>query len=173
MVKNPPASQETRVLPWRRAWQLHYSCLENSMGRGAWQAIVNGIAKSQTRLNRLSTQNTQTKPMKNLLILCSIKICVHTFRNDLHIILKVVCFKWLYDTHIPTDIGTYVCVVCNTPNKGWYCYQKTRSQVPSWYRLVLYFVIRYLRNGQSDFNYVWEMRDKEGEIGWQGKGVHL
>ena len=25
---------------------LHYSCLENSMARGAWQATVNGIAES-------------------------------------------------------------------------------------------------------------------------------
>ena len=28
--------------------QLPYSCLENSMDRGAWQAIVHGLAKSQT-----------------------------------------------------------------------------------------------------------------------------
>ena len=27
---------------------LQYSCLENSMDRGAWWAIVHGIAKSQT-----------------------------------------------------------------------------------------------------------------------------
>ena len=30
---------------------LQYSCLENSMGKGAWQAIVHGVAKSQTRLS--------------------------------------------------------------------------------------------------------------------------
>ena len=29
---------------------LQYSCLENSMDRGAWQATVHGVAKSQTRL---------------------------------------------------------------------------------------------------------------------------
>ena len=29
---------------------LQYSCLENPMDRGAWQAIVRGVAKSQTRL---------------------------------------------------------------------------------------------------------------------------
>ena len=28
---------------------LQYSCLENSMDRGAWWAIVHGVAKSQTR----------------------------------------------------------------------------------------------------------------------------
>ena len=30
---------------------LQYSCLENPMGRGAWQAIVHGVAKSRTRLS--------------------------------------------------------------------------------------------------------------------------
>jgi len=30
--------------------QLQYSCLENSMDRGAWQATVHGAAKNQTRL---------------------------------------------------------------------------------------------------------------------------
>ena len=34
---------------------LHYSCLENSMDRGAWWATVHGTAKSQTRLMGLST----------------------------------------------------------------------------------------------------------------------
>ena len=34
---------------------LRYSCLENPMGKGAWQAIVHGVAKSQTRLKRHST----------------------------------------------------------------------------------------------------------------------
>ena len=27
---------------------LQYSCLENSMDRGTWQATVHGVAKSQT-----------------------------------------------------------------------------------------------------------------------------
>ena len=34
---------------------LQYSCLENSMDRGAWQATVHRVAKSQTRLKQLST----------------------------------------------------------------------------------------------------------------------
>ena len=30
---------------------LQYSCLENLMDRGAWQAAVHGVAKSWTRLS--------------------------------------------------------------------------------------------------------------------------
>ena len=30
---------------------LQYSCLENPMDRGAWQATVHGIAESQARLS--------------------------------------------------------------------------------------------------------------------------
>ena len=32
-----------------------YSCLENPMDRGAWCVTVHRVAKSQTRLNQLST----------------------------------------------------------------------------------------------------------------------
>ena len=30
---------------------LQYSCLENPMDRGAWQAVVHGVTKSRTRLS--------------------------------------------------------------------------------------------------------------------------
>ena len=33
---------------------LQYSCLENPTDRGAWQATVHGVAKSQTRLSDFS-----------------------------------------------------------------------------------------------------------------------
>ena len=32
-------------------YPLQYSCLENSMDRGAWQAIVHAVAKSQIQLS--------------------------------------------------------------------------------------------------------------------------
>ena len=32
-------------------YPLQYSCLENSMDRGAWRATVYGVAKSWTRLS--------------------------------------------------------------------------------------------------------------------------
>ena len=37
------------------ATPLQYSCLENPVDRGAWQATIHGVAKSQTWLKWLST----------------------------------------------------------------------------------------------------------------------
>ena len=34
---------------------LQYSCLENPMDGGVWQATVHGVTKSQTRLKPLNT----------------------------------------------------------------------------------------------------------------------
>ena len=40
---------------------LQYSCLENPMDRGTWQATVHGVAKSQTRLRQLSMHASELK----------------------------------------------------------------------------------------------------------------
>ena len=38
--------------PWKgNGNPLQYSCLENSMDRGAWQAAAHGVTKNQTRLS--------------------------------------------------------------------------------------------------------------------------
>ena len=36
-------------------YPLQYSCLENPMDRGAWRAMVYGVAESRTLLKQLST----------------------------------------------------------------------------------------------------------------------
>ena len=42
---------------WRRKRQpTPYSCLENPMNRGAWQAMVHRVSESRTRLKQLSKQ---------------------------------------------------------------------------------------------------------------------
>ena len=41
---------------------LQYSCLENPTDRGAWWTAVHGVAKSQTRLKRLS-MHTPLSPL--------------------------------------------------------------------------------------------------------------
>ena len=50
-VKNLPAMQETPVRSLGRegnGYPLQYSCLENSMDRGAWWATVHGVAELDT-----------------------------------------------------------------------------------------------------------------------------
>ena len=62
MVKNPPAKtgnpRDTGLIPGLgkspgvgNGNPLQYSCLENPMDRGAWQATVHGAVKSQTHLS--------------------------------------------------------------------------------------------------------------------------
>ena len=51
---------------------LYYSCLENPMDRAAWRATVHGVAKSWTRLKRLSTQANQCVcPKSKNILLCN------------------------------------------------------------------------------------------------------
>ena len=45
---------------------LQYSCLENSMDRGAWQATVHGVAKSWTQLSVHVLNTTPTGRVKVL-----------------------------------------------------------------------------------------------------------
>ena len=61
MVKNSPAKagdvRDTGLILGSRRGHgnpLQYSFLENPMERGAWQSAVHSVAKSQTRLKRLS-----------------------------------------------------------------------------------------------------------------------
>ena len=68
-VKNPPASagdaRDSGLIPasGRSAGggnsnPPQYSCLENSMDRGAWRATVHGVTKSWTRLSNWTTATT-------------------------------------------------------------------------------------------------------------------
>ena len=63
MVKNGPATAGDERDPGSILGQegplekdtshpLYYSCLENSMDRGAWRATVQRVAKSRTQLKR-------------------------------------------------------------------------------------------------------------------------
>ena len=61
MVKNPSANavdSGDAGLTWvgkipgrRNGNPLQYSCLGNTKDRGAWQALVHGVTKSQTQLS--------------------------------------------------------------------------------------------------------------------------
>ena len=65
MVKNPPANagdiKDVGAIPGSgrppgggHGNPFQYSCLENPVDRGAWQAMGHRVAKSWTRLKRLS-----------------------------------------------------------------------------------------------------------------------
>ena len=66
MVKNPPANagdiRDAGSIPGSRRSPgggngnlLQYSCLENPMDRGAWQATIHRVTKSQMQLQQLIT----------------------------------------------------------------------------------------------------------------------
>ena len=72
MVKNPVANAgDARDMGSIPGWEkssgvgngtpLQYSCLENSMGRGAWWATVHRVAKSQTGLSTHTHTHTHTR----------------------------------------------------------------------------------------------------------------
>ena len=93
--KNMPAMQETREAqvrslgqedPQRRKWQpLQYSCLENSMDRGAWRAIVHGATWG----------HKQSNMTKHLAHLHSKVICVRLTSQTINISFNHVLFLFI------------------------------------------------------------------------------
>ena len=80
VVKNPPANTgDTRdmgEIPGSgrcpgggHGTLLQYSCLENSMGRGAWWATVHGATKSQTASQGWFEQGQRRPSMEGLVFL--------------------------------------------------------------------------------------------------------
>ena len=76
-VKNLPANagdlRDVGLIPGSgrspeggRGNPLQYSCLENSMDRGAWRATVHGVSKSQTPLKQLSTHTPRRKQERKI-----------------------------------------------------------------------------------------------------------
>ena len=48
-------------------YPLQYYCLENPRDRGAWWAVVYGVAQSRTRLKRLSSSSSRKKLWASLI----------------------------------------------------------------------------------------------------------
>ena len=74
MVKNPPSNagdiRDTSSIPGSgrspgggHGNPLQYSCLENSLDRGAWRATVHGVAQSWKCLKRLSSSSSSSSKL--------------------------------------------------------------------------------------------------------------
>ena len=91
MVKNLPASagdsRDAGSIPGSGrspggglGHPLQYSCLENPIDRGAWQAIVHGVAKSQKRLRVcVGTHNAMIPFILPPFEQCFLCVCSHRF----------------------------------------------------------------------------------------------
>ena len=83
-----------KILEKEMAYPLQYSCLKNSMDRGAWWAIVHGVTKSTTQLNDW----TQHMPSDNTFLLW--KSSVNSYSSNATVFnfsVSICCliFGWL------------------------------------------------------------------------------
>ena len=102
--------------PLSRKWQLlQYSCLENSIDRGAWWAIAHGVTKSQTQL----CAHTHTTPKRQqnlhwhetLSICCPVDILLVTFVSRLDELLHTWVSYGIMNTLCGGLITTALCLV--------------------------------------------------------------
>ena len=69
--KSGDAGDVGSIPGWRRSLggehgnPLQYSCLENPVDNGAWRDTIHSVAKSRTRLRRLSTHTHACSPQYN------------------------------------------------------------------------------------------------------------
>ena len=66
-------------------YPLQYSCLENSMDRGAWRATVHKVAQSQTRLSTRAHTHTHTHSVDTTLIDSSVQFSHSVVSNSLRL----------------------------------------------------------------------------------------
>ena len=56
--------------------KLQYSCLENSMDRGAWQAIVHGVPKGMTQLSDKHCHTSHTEDQRQIFVPVKLSTCL-------------------------------------------------------------------------------------------------
>ena len=78
-------------ISWRRACNpLQYSCLENLMDGGAWQATVHRVSKSQTQWKQLSIY-THARKFKIMHVICTLFVRQHCTRTS-----PAFALQWLF-----------------------------------------------------------------------------
>ena len=135
MVKNPPAMWETGSISglWRSPGRGHsnplqYSCLENTMDRGAWQAAVQGVTKSQ-----ITEWNTHTHTHTHS------HIHTHTHTHK-HTLTHILSYSHPYShSHTLTLILTHTHTLSHTPTHP-HTHSHTYTQLL--YNIVLFLLCR-------------------------------
>ena len=101
---------------------LQYSCLENPIDRGAWQATVHRVVKSQTWLKQLSTHkytNNRTNGMSYQTRQLTEDSFVDPKLHSRGILGESQSFPWSQDTDI--DGNRNMCSM-RIPALCWYCF---------------------------------------------------
>ena len=104
VVKNLP-SRRRGFDPWVRESlekematnPFPYSCLENSMDRGTWHAIIHGVAKSQTQLSNWAHPYLFINRCYSYFMLLPILLLLFYFSAIQHTYTpthKITCWSW-------------------------------------------------------------------------------
>ena len=100
MVKSLPAMRENHLqsLGQENGNPRQYSCLENPMDGGAWQATVHGVAKSWTQLKRLHFTSciyrSQTSLGDNIPFFFFRLLSHHFYHLAIKKLLKTISFEY-------------------------------------------------------------------------------
>ena len=96
---------------------LQYSCLENSMDRGAWWAIVHRVAQSQTHRSNLAHTHACTS---YIITFFSVKYILHIWRYmHTHVCLYA---HYMFVYHVCAHMCSMcTCVCCGFPHVSCIC----------------------------------------------------
>ena len=112
---------------------LQYSCLENSMDRGAWQATVHGVEKVSHMTERLNNNNFENETVSDahkvssselaltkVMLVSARSIFTLEFQtNSSHFQCEHLSFRWKHELSnvpsTPSCSGGCTCLVCIQP----------------------------------------------------------
>ena len=98
-------------IPWRRKWQSIsiYCCLENSVDRGAWWAMVRRVTKSWTQLSTSALFSFSLHAISFLLQFLDI-LYSYSFLRYLQII-SIFYISYTYMSYVSSIHFKYMCVL--------------------------------------------------------------
>ena len=110
-------------------YPLQYSCLENSMDRGAWQSTAHGVARSQTQLSDFHGNNDDNLCMiSNFPGFAKCFCMYHLFR------IKLAIWCWTNWKRRMRKTGQKIikinCCCCSVTKSGWTVCNPTDCRMP-------------------------------------------